>query len=149
MDGFQILLLYTNRDRDDGIPVLMAHVYLYQSLTRSSGASHPLNSCQFQYSPLLCRRSARLSCCHGLVLSHMPEDLRNQWRVYHAGEDPQCSTTIGAGLEGDGEDTHEALHLRQWLRISRAAMGRKNYFQLTVARGHFYSINQVGYNYHR
>jgi hypothetical protein len=135
MDGFQILLLYTNRDRDDGIPALMIHVYLYQSLTRSSDASHPLSSCQFQCSPLICRRSARLNCGHGLVLSHMTEDLRNQWRVYHAGDDPQCSITIGADLVGDGEHTLEALHLRHWLRMSRAAMGRKSYIQLPLWQG--------------
>ena len=53
----------------------------------------------------------------------MPQNPGNQCRRLDTGNHPQCAAAIGAGLDVDGEDTLEALHLRHWLRLSRAAMG--------------------------
>ena len=52
----------------------------------------------------------------------MPEDLCNQRRVLDTGDDPQCSATIGTGLDIDGEDTLETLRRRHLVRRSRAAL---------------------------
>ena len=71
---------------------------------------YPWDLEEFQYLLRIRRRRPRLNRGHGLMQSYMPEDLRNQRRVLDTGDDPQCSATIGTGLDIDGENTLEALH---------------------------------------
>jgi len=40
----------------------------------------------------------------------MSENLRNQWRIFDAGDDSQSSTALGTGLDIDGEHPLETLH---------------------------------------
>ena len=51
------------------------------------------------------------------ALLHMPQNPGNQCRLLDTGNHPQRAAAIGTGLDVNGEDALEALHLRHWLRM--------------------------------
>ena len=67
-----------------------------------------------------------------LALLNMPQNLRDQQRLLNTGNHPQRAAAIRTGLDANGEHALEALHLRLWLRMSRAA-SRPELFRQAVS----------------